>query len=615
MMYYDDEPMEQDFYADDSQQPTQSTQEASQNSEPTDKPWDNHLWGYLIPCRDYYPREDFWKINPTIRVGRSSGNDIVLNSLKISNKHCEIEWDGKLENSLIKVLDLSSNGTFINGTKIGKGITSILRDGNEIGFGTWGSTKPEEDYRYIFRFNACGPPQEGLHAQYEIGHELGKGSFATVVSAIERATGETYAVKIIHRNKFKAKNQETLKMFLREISILEGLEHHNICRLKDAFFGETIYLVLEYIEGGDLLDHIVAHAGLSEEQTKYLTRQLCEALKYIHAKGIAHRDLKPENVLLTKDDPPILKVADFGLAKAVDSMTKFKTTCGTPCYLAPEVILRENQEEGYDELVDSWSVGVIVFCMMSNSSPFIEEETEDIRRRFQTRVIDWNLLTSDISPTARDFIRRLLENDPKLRMSCAAALEHPWLAQTSATPGIMYPMGAGIGHDPSVISMGNASGMTFGQGQAPDSYIHVDVDQGSGSQLITPVPGEFPSSQGPASQRRPIIRRAHELEDRDPEGFSQQLDLVIPGEGSRKNGKAPANGNVNGANENGRKRKGEAADMDEAESPLTPVPDGVDGDEGDSPGPSNRGGYQLRNTRKKQDVPVVKAPASKPRRK
>ncbi len=133
-MYDDyDDAMEQDPYADDTQQPTQSTQEASQPSQSSDKPWDNHLWAYLVPCRDRYPREDFWKINPTIRVGRGNGNDIVLNSLRIStcysrvlsfrgltrvvlhlgNKHCEIEWDGKVENSLIKVLDLSSNGTFV----------------------------------------------------------------------------------------------------------------------------------------------------------------------------------------------------------------------------------------------------------------------------------------------------------------------------------------------------------------------------------------------------------------------------------------------------------------------------------------------------------------------
>jgi len=130
---------------------------------------------------------------------------------------------------------------------------------------------------------------------------------------------------------------------------------------------------------------------LNEEVTRYLARQLCESLKYIHSKGIAHRDLKPENVLLTSDNPPVLKVADFGLAKAVDSMTKFKTTCGTPCYLAPEVILRSPEEE-YSYLVDSWSVGVIVFSMLANASPFVEDETQNIAARFRSRWIDWEML-------------------------------------------------------------------------------------------------------------------------------------------------------------------------------------------------------------------------------
>ncbi len=277
---------------------------------------------------------------------------------------------------------------------------------------------------------------------------------------------------------------------------------------------------------------------------------------------------------------------------------------------------------------------------MANSSPFIEEETEDIRQRFRTRIIDWNLLKPDVSSTARDFIRRLLEINPRTRMSCTAALEHLWLQSTFSTagPSIEYPTGLGsqVVHDPSVISMRDVSGVTFGQSEVevPDSYIHVDVDGGSadsiGSQLATPVPGDFPSSQGASSQRRPMIRRAHELGERDPEGILQQLDLVAPGESSAQGSKAPndqanGNGHASGSgNGNGRKRKvqPDADDMDDSDSSLTPVSDGtVDGVEnGDMQGADNSpgraaGGYQLRNVKKKQDVPVVKAPPGKSRRK
>ena len=90
---------------------------------------------------------------------------------------------------------------------------------------------------------------------------------------------------------------------------------------------------------------------------------MCDALSYVHSMGICHRDLKPENVLLTADEPPMVKVADFGLAKVIDSMTMLRTMCGTPVYLAPEVVNQTPDNEGYDQVVDSWSVGVIVFSM------------------------------------------------------------------------------------------------------------------------------------------------------------------------------------------------------------------------------------------------------------
>lgn len=181
----------------------------------------------------------------------------------------------------------------------------------------------------MFRLTAAGRPQTGLHAFYDIGNELGRGSFATVMNAVHRETGKKYAVKIIHLNRYRySSDPEALEKFNREIEILSSLNHPNICQLIEYFRDEaTISLVLEYIAGGDLLDYIVSRDGVPEERAKLFTFQLCEALKYLHDKRIAHRDLKPENILLTDDEPPVVKIADFGLAKAVDSMTKFMVSC------------------------------------------------------------------------------------------------------------------------------------------------------------------------------------------------------------------------------------------------------------------------------------------------
>ncbi|KAG1812212.1 kinase-like domain-containing protein [Suillus subaureus] len=416
------------------QQATQSTQHASQ---PNSANTNSHLWGYLQPCSNLLRRLDLWKVQPAASVGRAPDNDIILPGSKVSNKHCRITWDGKEDkNSAVTVLDTSSNGTWINGVKIGKDKTAVLKEGNEIAFGSPHAQPGDlEDYRFIYRHTAAGPPQGGLHAQYDISHEIGKGSFATVMKAVSRATGQWYAIKIIQDHKVKratANNNET--SFAREISILERLHHRNICQMKEAFFEDnSINLVLEFVDGGDLLDYILREGGLrlfSEEPLAvHIIAQVCDALAYIHSKGIAHRDLKPENVLLTTENPPTVKVADFGLAKVVDSVTFLRTMCGTPAYLAPEVVTQQNQE-GYDHLVDSWSVGVIVFCMFTLSSPFIEDENQrDLKVRIAGRTIQWSTLDNvDVSPLARNFIERLLEHDPRDRMSLSAACTHPWLA-------------------------------------------------------------------------------------------------------------------------------------------------------------------------------------------
>lgn len=478
----------------ETQQATQSTQSSSQqNSSLADA--NSHLWGFLQPCGTQLRRIDFFKIVPTVGIGRNQeGNEVVLPGARVSNRHCRIIWDGKEdEKSAVIVADYSSNGTWINGVRIGKDKTAILKEGNEIAFGT---PQPQpgslEDYRFIYRHTAAGPPKKGIHAFYDISHELGKGSFATVMKAISRATGQWYAIKMIQESRIRrvgaqehsrnTDKEQKDSAFIREISILETLDHVNICQLKEVFReGDNIDLVLEYVDGGDLLEFILKNNGLDEPTATHITRQICEALAYIHAKGIAHRDLKPENVLLTSDNPPIVKVADFGLAKVVDSLTFLKTMCGTPSYLAPEVVTQTN-EEGYSHLVDSWSVGVIVFCMLTSSTPFIEDEAQrDMKIRIAERVIDWGTLDSaGVSDLAKDFVRQLLEHDPLKRLSLTAARAHPWLNQNY---GSQYTRRE-IQLDSSVASFGpvgsSLTSLPDEDMASMDDVIHEDTDHGEG---------------------------------------------------------------------------------------------------------------------------------------
>ncbi|KAG5653051.1 hypothetical protein H0H81_002568 [Sphagnurus paluster] len=625
MMNEDGDGMEE------TQPQTQSTQQASQQPNAA---VDSHLWGYLQPCNAKITRIDFWKIHPRYNIGRNPANQVVLPGFKVSNQHCTITWDGSEENTNVVVHDLSSNGTFINGSKIGRGLTRVLREGNEIAFGT---TVPQpqnegkEDYRFIYRHVAGGPPTTGLYAHYDITQELGKGSFAVVMKAICRKTGQWVAVKMIQESRHgmrspgeQQQNRSRSDLFNREISILGQLKHPNICELKEVFFQDNssdINLVLELVEGGDLLDYILTNNGLSEVRAQHITYQLCDALAYIHSKNVAHRDLKPENVLLTKDDPPIVKVADFGLAKFVDSLTMLRTMCGTPSYLAPEVVRQENNE-GYDNLVDSWSVGVIVFSMLTNASPFIEDENQrDIRTRVSERTVDWGCLMSvDVSedgtppcmrsahqpltfpfPTAQDFIRNLLEEDPRRRMTLTEALDHPWLkSYTPVYDSNNRPInGGGLGSDYSMLSSADSAG-SF-RGSVNEGFQKMQLQSslvGAGASGSTlDIPGSFPGlpgAPGPSVKREPsrtapLQRGSHQILQAAEEGkaIEPSLEMIAHAAAQEQkeqqqvagmsNGNGTANGNGNAKGQNKR-----------VYSELTPLPeeasvDGTAGGGGSSP--------------------------------
>ncbi|EEB93591.1 hypothetical protein MPER_07724, partial [Moniliophthora perniciosa FA553] len=293
-------------------QATQAIENGSQDFSQDDK--ETHLFGSLHPCNPGVARYDLWRMKGRYKIGRREGNDIVFSSTKISNFHAEIVWDGKTDDtSCVTIKDMeSTNGVY----------------DNEIAFGSRVTPETGDDYRFIFYHLAAGSPRRGLYAYYDLRPELGRGSFATVFRAVSKATGEWFAVKIIQESRRTGKEESSSSNvnLQREIAIMKELHHPNICALKDVFVCDNndINLVIELVDGGDLLDFIIHDKITSEGQARYITRQLCEALSYIHGKGVAHRDLKPENILLTADDPPIVKVADFGLAKVADSMTMLK---------------------------------------------------------------------------------------------------------------------------------------------------------------------------------------------------------------------------------------------------------------------------------------------------
>lgn len=257
---------------------------------------------------------------------------------------------------------------------------------------------------------------------YKLDKVLGEGSFAVVRKGIKKSTGEEYAIKMIDKTAIESDDQIALQ---NEVDILSEIDHPNIVKLVEIYDEKTRFnMVMELMSGGELFDRIVDKEHYSEKEASDTIRPIVDAISYCHQLGIAHRDLKPENLLYVNDDPnSIIKITDFGLAKVVNNEL-MTTACGTPGYVAPEIL----SGKGYDLSVDYWSVGVILYVMLCGYPPFYEESNEKLFEKikkadFEFASPHWD----DISDYAKDLIKKLLVPDPRARLSGKEIMEHPWI--------------------------------------------------------------------------------------------------------------------------------------------------------------------------------------------
>jgi len=260
---------------------------------------------------------------------------------------------------------------------------------------------------------------------YVIGDELGQGGFSVVRECTSKVDGEKYAVKIIEKNALK----EDIKLLRREIEIMKKVNHKNILKLHEIFEdNEKVYIVMELVKGSELFDRIVEKGFYSERNAMNIVTQILDAVAYLHGMDIAHRDLKPENLLCSgTGDNEIVKIADFGLSKIQSDEDKLHTSCGTPGYVAPEVLLCET----YNESVDMWGIGIITYILLAGYPPFYDETNPQDDTLLFDKVIhvDYDMddeCWDDVNELAKDFIRHLLVKDPKQRLTAQQAKEHPW---------------------------------------------------------------------------------------------------------------------------------------------------------------------------------------------
>ncbi|XP_042068102.1 CBL-interacting serine/threonine-protein kinase 11-like [Salvia splendens] len=265
--------------------------------------------------------------------------------------------------------------------------------------------------------------ETALFQKYELGRLLGCGAFAKVYLARDVATGQEVAIKVIHKSRLR-NDANLIANIKREISIMSKLRHPHTVRLYEVLATRNIiYIVLEYVKGGELFAK-VAKCRLTEALCRKYFQQLVGVVSHCHSRGIYHRDLKPENLLLDEDEN--LKVSDFGLSAICDQVHSdglLHTLCGTPAYVAPEILAKR----GYDGAkIDIWSCGVILFVLAAGYLPFNDPNLMNMYRKIykgEFRCPKW------MSPGLKRLLSRLLDTNPNTRITMEEIKRDPWFAK------------------------------------------------------------------------------------------------------------------------------------------------------------------------------------------
>lgn len=294
--------------------------------------------------------------------------------------------------------------------------------------------------------------------KYELGKTLGSGNFSKVKIGTDCENGSTWAIKIIDKEQLQRERME--EQLKREIAVMKMLKHENVVQLKEVMqTANHIYLVLELVTGGELFDKIVQAKRFDEPVARRYFHQLIMGVHYCHQQGIAHRDLKPENLLLDSNDT--LKIMDFGLSnlqRADGQGTLLQTVCGTPNYVAPEVL----KERGYNGLIaDIWSCGVVLFVMLAGYLPFDDQNMNALFHKIERGEYR---MARHFSDGAKDLISKMLTVDPTKRISIQTIITHPWFQ---------------VDFDQTKYSQGPSTKLEVSEDQVKNAIVDADVHKTS----------------------------------------------------------------------------------------------------------------------------------------
>ncbi|KAE8728374.1 Calcium-dependent protein kinase 30 [Hibiscus syriacus] len=277
------------------------------------------------------------------------------------------------------------------------------------------------------------PTGQDISAQYDLGRELGRGEFGVTYLCTDVNSSEKYACKSISKKKLRtAVDIEDVR---REVEIMKHLpKHPNIVTLKATYEDDdAVHIVMELCEGGELFDRIVARGHYTERAAAGVMRTIVEIVQMCHKHGVMHRDLKPENFLFAnKKETAPLKAIDFGLSVLFKPGERFNEIVGSPYYMAPEILKRN-----YGPEVDVWSAGVILYILLCGVPPFWAETEQGVAQAIIRSVIDFKRDPwPKVSDNAKDLVKKMLNPDPKLRLTAQGVLEHPWIQNAKKAPNV-----------------------------------------------------------------------------------------------------------------------------------------------------------------------------------
>ncbi|KAG6820295.1 hypothetical protein H0H93_002733 [Arthromyces matolae] len=272
-----------------------------------------------------------------------------------------------------------------------------------------------------------------------LGECVGKGASGRVKIAKHRLTGQLAAVKILpiaplvtSRASLATQQAKSDKQRLgidREITMMKLMNHPNIMRIFDVYEGDKeLFLVLEYVEGGELFDFLVNKGRLPPAEARAFFKQIIYGLNYAHTFSIIHRDLKPENILIASISPPLIKIADWGMAAFAHPSLQLDTSCGSPHYASPEIV---NGQPYTGNATDIWSCGVILYALLTGRLPFDDKNVRVLLSKVKSGKYD---MPAWIDPLARDLLEKMLVVDVHSRITMPDILAHPWFT-LSSSPG------------------------------------------------------------------------------------------------------------------------------------------------------------------------------------